>query len=227
MAIEGKRDDDKSSVKRRKLNDKTADICHPDPHDLRGLIKKHPLSGVLLWNRRDYSKHLRSIYYQVRLNRLHLFKSMCECAPQFECDSCYSPRLTIDFLFIPVCDMESAADTLGEAATVFDWMRMNFDMDICANAIFASNIQCLVPSQIARRQATLRQDQYCRDLEILKSEWQEGHYAACLSSLRRYLISINCNCIDILPRRYKKYTDRGYDVELGFVEVVSECVFDR
>eukprot|EP01127_Copromyxa_protea_P007931 TRINITY_DN1805_c0_g1_i2.p1 TRINITY_DN1805_c0_g1~~TRINITY_DN1805_c0_g1_i2.p1 ORF type:complete len:231 (-),score=82.48 TRINITY_DN1805_c0_g1_i2:15-707(-) len=101
---------------------------------------------------------------------------------------------------------------------ILDWMKYNFDFQICANAITPTGAYCIAPHEIARRVAYLRQDQYCCSCdneepfclppEVMKftanceNRWPELDYPP-------------CNCENIIPRRIQKYQKRGYKVVLG------------
>lgn len=93
----------------------------------------------------DYTKHVRSYYCKISL----------EVPAGTPCDS---DRIqSIDVVFIPAADM-------AKYGSPCSWMKYNFDLQICANAITTNGLYCLAPHEISAHLAFMRLDQYCLDI---------------------------------------------------------------
>ena len=130
-------------------------------------------------NSYDYQKHVRGIYYSVEMPGVG----------------------NLDIIFLPEADTKACGGLV-------QWMKLNFDFQICANAILPRTAYCLAPHEIASRKAFLRVDQYCQDCD-------EADPSICDESTRWEDFDEVCDCANIVPRRVEKYRERGYNVEAG------------
>jgi hypothetical protein len=153
-----------------------------------------------------YNKHVRAIFFAIDQLK-------------------QNPALKMDVVFVPEIDIESVGGLIN-------WMKYNFDFQICANAITPSSTYCLAPLEIASRIAFCRMDQYCCDARIdekppeAKKQQQrgrpqkEGPHVTVLEQVR-WENDWDCGdqgmcaCVEIVPDRIEKYQRRGYFVLTG------------
>lgn len=159
-----------------------------------------------------YNKHVRAIY--------------------FACDSLIgSKKSQMDVIFVPEQD-------ILQTGSLINWMKYNFDFQICANAILTKSAYCLAPQEIANRVAYLRLDQYCCDVKRVpkvmfdenaskakkKYIWKSREDQMLEEGMQlipdvRWSSQFDdygmCNCQEIAPNRVRKYEKRGYHVETG------------
>lgn len=166
------------------------------------------------YNNQTYSRHTRSAHFCI--------------------NSCIGAKdKQIDFVFIPEPD-------IARAGSLINWMKFNFDLQICANAITAKSAYSYAPFEIARREAFLRNDHYCCDIlrvkprRISKTDEKKAvddedqislimkEYGIQLTHKKRFAYQPRpgwrCRCDEIGPTRIKKYEDRGYNVSTGSYE---------
>lgn len=166
-----------------------------------------------------YSKHTRSAYFII--------------------DSLVGAKdRRIDVVFIPEPD-------ISRAGSLVNWMKLNFDLQICANAILSNSAYSYAPFEIAKKEAFLRFDKYCYDVLRVKPTQPKKKYKTqhelILSffnnpsgKMKEYGIKIVhtdrwnyeqfeetngprwcCMCSEIAPARVMKYEDRGYKINTG------------
>lgn len=160
-----------------------------------------------------YNKHVRAIFFAI---------------DQLKQDK----RRKMDVVFVPEVDLKATGGLL-------QWMKYNFDFQICANAITPTSSYCLAPLEIASRMAYCRMDQYCCDAKIEdkppkkgnrnrgNKQGEGGPFVNLIEEVRWERDWDGgdggmCACTEIVPDRIKKYHDRGYFVMTGTCKEYQE-----
>jgi hypothetical protein len=159
-----------------------------------------------------YNKHVRAVYFAI--------DSFIGASDKM-----------MDVVFVPEED-------LNNCGGLINWMKYNFDFQICANAILPKSAYCMAPLEISNRSAFLRLDQYCCDVKRVPPKFTPdisdplGRYIYLTTEEMMLTKGIEfksevrwqnqfdemygcCNCERIAPKRLEKYEKRGYKVESG------------
>lgn len=158
-----------------------------------------------------YNKHVRAVYFAID-------------------ELIGAPKKKMDVVFVPEEDLKNVGGLVN-------WMKYNFDFQICANAVLPKTVYSLAPLEIANRAAFLRLDQYCCDVkrvpkqvvEVKPNKYGYSYKSRAETMLEEGLELVTdvrwkdqfeeyygmCNCEEIAPNRVRKYEKRGYHVETG------------
>lgn len=122
----------------------------------------------------DYQKHLQSILYSIcYVERPDL--CCCGVSPYPRSECILAGHRRFDLLLVPItspaqCQTSPQVPEKAEIGipeiplereALWQWVQQSFDLDICANLVFAEGIRCLVPMRLVEKKARLSLDQYC------------------------------------------------------------------
>jgi len=174
----------------------------------RELIKKFDAVKDICENF-GYNKHVRAVYFNIDF-------------------IVGAPKKTMDVIFVPEMD-------IANCGGLINWMKYNFDLQICANAISAESAYCYAPKEIANGKGYIRLDQYCCGVTITDPPPTPSEDSIKSPRRQRFRVEEHgieaiedqrwesqfdedygtCNCPEIVVQRILKYRERGFQIVAG------------